>query len=73
MGRINLRLLSTTEKVWVSPMGWYSPETVCRRVPEVGIIIITLLCSVVGWRLPGRHMVPAGKLRLKAFLWKFLS
>lgn len=32
------------------------------------VIIITLLCSVVAWRLPGRHVVSAGKLRLKALL-----
>lgn len=31
-------------------------------------IIIILLCPVIGWWLPGRHMVSAGKLRLKAIL-----
>lgn len=32
------------------------------------VTIITLLCSVVAWRLPGKHMVSAGKLRQKALL-----
>lgn len=69
MGRINFRLLSTPEKVSESSGEGGPVQRLCvEESQKWQVIIITLLCSVVAWRLPGRHMVSAGKLRLKALL-----
>lgn len=68
LGGKNFEWLCTTEKVLVSPGVWSSADAVCTGVPEMASHS-NHTSMLRGWlEAAWEAHVPAGKLRLQAFL-----